>query len=321
MISTEPTKNQPKSEILTMQCMEVWGGNSHADTHVEMGGLDAWVVSRPLKGATSGGDVHYLSSCATGRVARMLLADVSGHGQEVARISDQLCRLMRRFVNYIDQSRFVEDLNTSFHELEVESNFATALVLSWFGPNRELTVSNAGHPSPLIYNHKKKSWSYLAEPESKAGSSLRNVPFGVVHDVRYDEVRCHLEPGDQMLCFSDGLIETLGDGSGRVGQAKLLQLMNEQKVNDPSAIVHDLTNLVESRCDDDLTLMLLRPNEDCPWSCAINKLKAPWHIVRGVIKAFKDRARPVPWPEISIANLGGAMIDGLNRFRKSPKDL
>lgn len=304
---------------LTMQCMEVWGGNFRADTHVEMGGLDAWVVSRPLQGATQGGDVHYMSSCATGRIARMLLADVSGHGQQVARISDQLCRLMRKFVNFIDQSHFVEGLNQSFHDLKVESNFATALVISWFGPNRELTVSNAGHPIPLLYCHATKSWSFLAEAEASLDPRPQNVPFGVIPDVGYDEVRCQLAPGDQLLCFSDGLIETLGEGSARLGQEKLHEMLNKWGEDDPSKIIHTLTEMVEADCDDDLTLMLLRPTDDRPWGGTKAKLMAPIHIAKGIVQAIGDKERPVPWPEFSLANLGGALMGCLNRFRRPGK--
>mgnify|MGYP003350521956 CR=1 FL=1 len=40
----------------------------------------------------------------------LLVADVSGHGREVSEIAVTLRDLMRRFVNYLDQSRFVEEL-------------------------------------------------------------------------------------------------------------------------------------------------------------------------------------------------------------------
>src|ERR1700740_2060796 len=63
-----------------MQCMEVWGGSQLTSSGVELGGLDVWVYSKPFGQAQRGGDVFYVSSCATGRISRLLLADVSGHG-------------------------------------------------------------------------------------------------------------------------------------------------------------------------------------------------------------------------------------------------
>ena len=49
-----------------MQCMEVWGGNTQTNNGVSMLGLDAWVYSKPYQSADAGGDVYYVSSCATG---------------------------------------------------------------------------------------------------------------------------------------------------------------------------------------------------------------------------------------------------------------
>ena len=100
-----------------MQCMEVWGGNHHIDTSVVLPGLDAWVYSQPHGGGLAstgggkvegvggrdgvgnregggnrdggGGDVHYVSSCASGMIARILVADVAGHGTSVAEIADR----------------------------------------------------------------------------------------------------------------------------------------------------------------------------------------------------------------------------------------
>jgi hypothetical protein len=116
-----------------MQCMEVWGGNRVVDTAVSLPGLDAWIYSRPFK-SDAGGDVHYVSSCATGRITRLLVADVCGHGQAVASIAIQLRTLMRRFVNHIDQTRFVESMNRHFAEMAEAGSFATAVVNTYFAP-------------------------------------------------------------------------------------------------------------------------------------------------------------------------------------------
>ena len=98
----------PKTQQHLMQCMEVWGGNRAADHGVVMPGLDAWIFSRPYASEAgagdAGGDVHFVSSCGTGRIARMVIADVSGHGHSVANAAQSLRVLMRRFMNYLDQS-------------------------------------------------------------------------------------------------------------------------------------------------------------------------------------------------------------------------
>lgn len=61
-----------------VQCMEVWGGNSAVATKLEVAGLDAWLSCQPYQGAGQGGDIHYVSTCGSGRVSRFVIADVSG---------------------------------------------------------------------------------------------------------------------------------------------------------------------------------------------------------------------------------------------------
>src|SRR5271163_3010901 len=103
-----------------MQCMEVWGGSQLTERSVEFGGLDTWVYSKPHGDSEHGGDVYYASSCATGRISRLLLADVAGHGHAVAETAADLRTLMRRFVNRLDQTEFVTLLNQQFAALSKE---------------------------------------------------------------------------------------------------------------------------------------------------------------------------------------------------------
>ena len=83
--------------------MEVWGGNRPVDSGVIMPGVDAWVYSQPCENQAAGGDVHYVSTCCGGKVVRMVVADISGHGAGVAETGVQLRLLMRRFINHQNQ--------------------------------------------------------------------------------------------------------------------------------------------------------------------------------------------------------------------------
>src|ERR1700687_999293 len=157
-----------------MQCMEVWGGSQLTTRGVEFGGLDAWVYSKPYGNAQHGGDVYYASSCATGRISRLLLADVAGHGDSVTATAADLRALMRRFVNRLDQTEFGGLLNKQFAELWREATFATAIVATFFAPSRRMTVCNAGHPRPLLYRAARQQWDFLGhhapdQPKLKAG--------------------------------------------------------------------------------------------------------------------------------------------------------
>src|SRR5438034_6831196 len=153
----------PAADPQVMTCMEVWGGNQSVDSGVVMAGLDAWVYSKPYGGSDGGGDVYYVSSCATGRITRLLVADVSGHGQAVADLAVTLRTLMRKYVNHIDQTRFVRSMNERFVEMSAAGIFATAVVTTFFAPTKQLSLCHAGHPPAMLYRAGTKTWSVLSE--------------------------------------------------------------------------------------------------------------------------------------------------------------
>ena len=90
---------QPKirEENLTTLC-NAWksGAAAPRPSEVSTPGLDLWVWSRPYQQAAGGGDVHYVSLCGGGLITRLILADVSGHGDSVAELATSLRDLMRR---------------------------------------------------------------------------------------------------------------------------------------------------------------------------------------------------------------------------------
>ena len=138
------TETKPSaSDTERMQCMEVWGGNRAAERSFQTPGLSVSIYSRPFGQAVGGGDVYYVSSCASGRITRILLADVSGHGEMVSNMAVGLRDLMRRNVNYIKQTRFVRAMNQQFAEFNEHGGFATALVSTFFAPTKTFALCNA----------------------------------------------------------------------------------------------------------------------------------------------------------------------------------
>jgi len=299
-----------------MQCMEIWGGNEPVDSAVVMPGLDAWIYSRPFGDAGAGGDVHYVSSCATGRITRLLLADVSGHGAVVAQTAQALRRLMQRYVNYIDQTALVRAMNWRFALLSDAGSFATAIVSTFFAPTNDLTLCLAGHPPPLLYRARTGAWSLLREQRSEAG----NIPLGVDQVVSdWSQFGVKLEIGDLVLCYTDALIESRGADGQMLGSAGLLKLVARFDAVDASLLLrrllHDMASLHEGNLsNDDVTILLFRPNGQGKVVRLRDKILAPLRVVGGLLKAAAPSGgAPPPWPEVSLANLGGAMLRRLNR--------
>jgi sigma-B regulation protein RsbU (phosphoserine phosphatase) len=320
----KPEIQNPQSDhSQTMQCMEVWGGNRAVDSGVVMAGLDAWVFSQPC-GSDAGGDVHYVSSCATGRITRLLLADVSGHGAVVADTAGKLRQLMRRYVNHIDQKKFVASLNGEFAALSQDGRFATAIATTFFAPTRHISLCNAGHPPPLLYRASKREWSLLhAAPTSVSEKSPQNdaanIPLGVFDVSTYDQHSIRLSVGDLVLCYTDGLTESR-DADGRLlGTRGLLEIVRKLDVSRPEIFISSLMKAIAALNEtnlrgDDVTALLFRPNGLAKRAPLSERLRGAgrWFAVAG--KRLIGGKEPIPWPESKIANLGGAIFAPLNRM-------
>ncbi len=251
----------PDDTTKLFTCMEVWGGNQRTDSGVIMPGLDAWVYSEPWQNDAAGGDVHYLSSCASGQVVRMLVADVAGHGNSVAKLAADLRLMMRRYVNDHDQRRFVCALNREFTAASTGGIFATAVALTFDSPTNQLLMCNAGHPPPLWYQASQRQWTYL---EAKQAGSA-NVPFGIEEGVDYEQFAVKLKVNDLVLCYTDSLIEARDSAGELLGQAGLLELVRQLGEPEPVGLVPKVLAAVDRHAQgsvkrDDVTCLLFRPN-------------------------------------------------------------
>ncbi len=298
--------------------MEVWGGNQAVDCGVVMSGLDAWLYSRPHQGDAAGGDVHYVSSCATGRVTRVLVADVSGHGSAVAEVGAKLRWLMRRYVNHLDQTKFITALNGEFGGMAASGCFATSVVATFFAPTNQMAVVNAGHPPALVYRARRRQWAFLAGTGDVDGQPA-NFPLGIFEHGRYVQECVKLQVGDLVLLYTDSLTESRGPDGQLLGSEGLLQAVQRLDATRPDTIVRSLLDAIgalapDNLSGDDVTVLLLRPNGLMPRVPLRQKLMLPIRMMRGLIQSVRG-GQPMPWPQLSITSLGGAFFARLNRWR------
>lgn len=316
-----------------MQCMEVWGGSQLTAQGVEFGGLDAWVYSKPYAAAQHGGDVYYASSCATGRITRLLLADVSGHGDAVAATASDLRTLMRRFVNRLDQAEFVTLLNQQFAELSEGGNYATAVVTTFFAPSRRLTICNAGHPRPLFYSAKHRHWSLLRHHETdipRAAKALSNTPLGMIAVAEYEQFDVELEHGDCLLCYTDALIESNDADGEMLGEDGVLKIVRGLFANGltetdgPRDVAEKLLKEIGDRfpdnlTDDDVTVLIARGTGRKAAYSLREKARAVGRFAGALVRSTRRDAEPVPFPDAKLANIGGAIVPALGRRWRAKK--
>ena len=301
-----------------MECMEVWGGTEPIARQVRMSGLDAWVYSRPFAASANGGDVYYASSCATGRISRLLLADVSGHGAAVGQLSAVLRGLMRRFVNFIDQSRFVGAMNEAFVTGSPDGTFATAIVSTFFAPTNRLTLCNAGHPQPLWYRARDRRWSLLRGADPADADSLANMPLGILDVVDYEQSDLEMGPGDLVVLYTDALSEASDADGHMLNEAGLLRVVQDLPAVAPADLIDALLSALRqlhptNLAADDVTVLVLCPTGRGRPAPVLARARGMVRLIGQVLSAAVRRPTTAPLPDLRLANIGGAVLPWLSR--------
>jgi sigma-B regulation protein RsbU (phosphoserine phosphatase) len=131
------------------------------------------------------------------------LLDVAGHGIHSALLSVSILNLVRNNSLYNTDPyqpwTILTELNRLF-QMENGNNYFTI----WYGVyhknTNELVYSSAGHPPAILVSlgEAGKTFKKLSTP---------NIPIGMMSDFEFDQQLCHVENGDSLYLFSDGIYE------------------------------------------------------------------------------------------------------------------
>ena len=151
------------------------------------------------------------------------------------------------------------------------------------------------------------------------------MPLGVLEGGRYEEQDIQLRVVDLVLCYTDPLTESVGTDGRMLGPNGLLELVRTLDATRPESFIASLLAAVAAPHDgnldgDDVTVLLFRPNGLAPRVPLGKRLRAPLLLVGGLLRSLRRRGEPIPWPELSLPNIGGAVLQSLNRLWRAPPD-
>ena len=262
---TSPGRSANESTPRRLQCAEIWAGSERTASLLELPGLLVWVYSIPAGPGDAGGDIHYVSVCPSCTVCRVALADVSGHGQAVRALAENVRELMQRHLTALEQAAFMRDLNREVQELD-GVHYATMVALGWHGRRGLLELTNAGHPPPCLFRAAGGDWSWLnGHHPSEPGRVPVGAPLGLLASVEYERRVVKPQEGDLVLLYSDGVSEATSADGEELGRDGLMRMVRDLDPGSAEAFGVQLTTALRAfrggreAADDETILVLQRP--------------------------------------------------------------
>ncbi|MEU3395930.1 PP2C family protein-serine/threonine phosphatase [Streptomyces filamentosus] len=189
-----------------------------------------------------------------GDVLHLAMIDAMGHGLDAATMATVAIGAYRHARRIsVELSEIYLFMDRAVAEQFAPDHFVTAQMLRLDTGTGRLQWVNAGHPAPmLIRDH--RVMARLNSPTT--------LPVGFGGDQpQVSEVA--LEPGDRILCFTDGLIEEHESGEQEFGEDQLIDWVNQLDGADREvhAVARDLSHTLKrargEATSDDSTLFLV----------------------------------------------------------------
>ena len=249
-------------KVERLACLELRGGNHLTTYAARLPGLSAWVSCNPLRPSTRGGDLYYLSACSHGSIARVVIADVSGHGEKVsaaaARLQNSAAAIHRSLGSVAVDPRPQRIVLPERAPRQVRHRLSGQLRV----PIGDLLFTNAGHMLPLWYRAASQKWTYLQD-FMPAPKTISDLPLGLIPGTEYHQTAARLGPGDLLILYTDGINEAENEAGDQLGLACLLSMARSLPTNSPTAAGEALMAAVSrfrgaAPAKDDATVVALR---------------------------------------------------------------
>lgn len=241
-------------EPTNIQCTEVWGGTASCDVSVKLAGVRGECFSRPYRGDEHGGDIHFLSVCGMSILSKVVLADVSGHGEESAEASNIIHTALIENIGAHDNSTMLEQVNHAFQERHTgDFKFTTMATAIFDSRDRSMVYAYAGHPSILCGRRSDGRF----RPIRPEGRPPTGVPLGVLPGTDYEQHAVDLDEGDVLVFYSDAYTEARRADGSLLEIEGLARLLEEADSMQPAVLKEHVLNSLGSDLEDDASLIIL----------------------------------------------------------------
>ena len=217
-------------------------------------GVEAFGLTRPAN--TVGGDFYDILPQPDGTVI-VALGDVAGKASPAALLMALLLAMMRTLVDEgLSIAELASRLNAQVCKHAPPSRFITLFVASYDARTGNLQFVNAGQTPPLLRRH-----NGAIERLTTGGIAL-----GMFEGSTYEAGQAHLEPGDAVVMYSDGITEAEDPAGVAFDEAGLERTLALYPGTFPEATAASVGQAIfdaverhrrDSRLADDLSVLVL----------------------------------------------------------------
>jgi serine phosphatase RsbU (regulator of sigma subunit) len=199
-----------------------------------------WEVSSVYRAAGRavevGGDFYDLLPFDGGWAA--VIGDVVGKGAEAAALTALARHTVAAIVTATgDVAYALQVLNRRLRERSDDYRSLCTVAAVVVTDDDQATILSAGHPLPLLRR------GVSAWPVGRPSPML-----GYVDDVELLSAPVQVEPGDQLILYTDGVLDAIG-ATGRFGEARLLDTV--RSLGDGVAAAHRILGAIDGFGDSD----------------------------------------------------------------------
>ena len=214
--------------------------------NLQAGGWDTSYYYAPL-GPVSG---DYCDLIPSDGQLFFVLGDVSGKGVAASMLMAQLHALFRSLTGMaLPLGQMVTQTNRVLCDSALAGQYAT-LICGLAKPTGDVEIHNAGHCPAIMVG---------------SGGVLRiestGLPLGMFHEVDFSATRLHMETGDMLLLYTDGLSEARC-ADEEYGVDRVTRVVRQAAAKRPAELVaaclSDLRAFVDGPSLDDLTLVSIQ---------------------------------------------------------------
>lgn len=204
-----------------------------------------------------GGDYYDYFMLGTNKLA-IAIGDVSGHGLSSALMMAGVTASIRGKAPLFDDDvkGLICDINEYLCNTSTEEKFLTLFYAIYDIERKSLRYVNAGHLPPLVYRPVNNEFFNLPEG---------GLMLGMIEDIGFDEGEFHLQKGDIVILFTDGIPETMNKERELWGMERLKDVIKmhytSNSENLSGIIINEANKFAEGLpLDDDATIITFKVN-------------------------------------------------------------